>query len=49
VSDGYNDSAPATITFKVTETKPPAKSGFEWALLLGAAVGIAAVLRRRRA
>ena len=48
VSDGYNDSAPATMTVKVTETKPPAKSGFEWVLVLGAAVGIAAVIRRRR-
>jgi len=48
VSDGYNDSSPATMTVKVTETKPPAKSGFEWVLVLGAAVGIAAVIRKRR-
>ena len=48
VNDGYNDSAPATITVKVTEKKPAAKSGFEWVLVLGAAVGIAAVIRKRR-
>jgi hypothetical protein len=48
VNDGYNDSAPATMTVKVTETRPPAKSGFEWVLVLGAAVGIAAIIRRRR-
>jgi hypothetical protein len=49
VNDGYNDSAPATITVKVTESKPAAKSGFEWALVLGAAVAAAALLRRRQA
>ena len=48
VNDGYNDSAPATITVKVTESKPAAKSGFEWVMVLGAAVGIAAIIRRRR-
>jgi hypothetical protein len=49
VNDAFNESAPATVTVKVAETKPPAKSGFEWALVLGAAVGIAAVIRRKRA
>jgi len=49
VSDGYNDSAPATVSVKVTESKPAARSGFGWVLVLGAAVGIAALLRRRRA
>ncbi len=49
VSDAFNESAPATITVKVTETKPPAKSGFEWVLVLGAAFAVAVLVRRRRA
>jgi len=48
VSDGYNDSAPVTVAVKVTESKPAAKTGYEWALLVCAAAGIAALLRRRR-
>jgi hypothetical protein len=48
VNDGWNDSAPMTVTVKVAETKPPAKSGFEWLPILGAAMGLALLLRRRR-
>jgi hypothetical protein len=48
VNDGWNDSAPATITVKVTESKPAAKSGIEWAVLVATAVVSAALLRRRR-
>jgi len=48
VSDAFNESAPATVTVKVAETKPPAKSGFEWALVLGAAFAVAVLVRRRR-
>jgi hypothetical protein len=47
-NDGWNDSAPATITVKVTEPKPAAKSGFEWALVLGAASVIAVLVRKKR-
>ena len=48
VSDAFNESAPATVNVKVTDTKPPAKSGFEWALVLGAAFAVAVLVRRRR-
>jgi hypothetical protein len=47
VSDGYNESAPATITVKVTETKTPAKSGFEWVAVLGTAMALAVFIKRR--
>ncbi len=47
VNDGYNDSVPATITVKVTESKPAAKSGYEWMLLTGLALAVAVFLRRR--
>jgi hypothetical protein len=48
VNDGYNDSSPAAITVKVTESKPAAKSGFEWAIVLGAAAVIAGLVRKKR-
>jgi hypothetical protein len=47
-NDGWNDSAPATITVKVTETKPPAKSGYEWAPLLAGALLVVLFMRHRR-
>jgi hypothetical protein len=49
VNDGYNDSAPAAVTVKVTDGKTAEKSGFEWAVVLGTAVCIAFLIRRRRA
>jgi hypothetical protein len=48
-NDGWNDSAPVTITVKVTEAKPAAKSGYGWALLAGLALAGAVFLRRRQA
>jgi len=48
VSDGFNESAPMTINVKVTESKPPAKSGFEWLPVLGIAMALAVLIRRRK-